>query len=86
LDDGEREERCVASEKPPGVFAPSCPPGMFVPMGPPGVFFLADSGEESTCSSPPGVWEKEMDGLSFGDITTDIESDSEVSLEGSFCD
>jgi hypothetical protein len=86
-DDGEREEEeRVAAEKPPGVFAPSCPPGMFAPTGPPGVFFLATSNGESTCSSPPGVWEKEMDGLSSGDVSTDVESDSEMSLEDSFCD
>merc|ERR1711907_532328 len=53
LVDGEREkEKRAACAKPPGVFAPSCPPGMFAPAGPPGVFFPADSGDESTCSSP----------------------------------
>merc|ERR1712216_710192 len=87
LDDGEGEqEKCAACVKPPGVFAPSCPPGMFAPAGPPGVFFFADSGDESTCSSPPGFWEKDLDGLTFGDLSTDVESDSEMSLEGSFCD
>lgn len=49
-------------------------------------FFLAGSGNQSTCSSPPGVWEKDFDGLGSGDLSTDIESDSEMSWGGSFCD
>jgi len=72
---------------PPGIFAPACPPGMLaplVPTGPPGMFFAAGPpGILSAGTSPPGFWEKDLDEVSSADLTTDDESDSERSLEGS---
>lgn len=77
LADGRDSEKHVAGEKPPGVFAPpSSPPGKFASTGPPGVFFLVDSKAESTCLPPPGLWQKDLDGLSAGDVSTDVESDT----------
>lgn len=82
--EGEQAQRHLATENlinapsrklaPPGVFAPACPPGKFTPAGPPGFFFIAAPKDQDS------------DGLSCGDASTDIESDSERTLDGSFCD
>jgi len=84
LTQGEQERRYSATESltkassrklaPPGVFSPACPPGKFTPAGPPGFFVIA------------GLKDQDLDGLSCGDASTDIESDFERSLDGSFCD
>lgn len=58
---------------PPGNFSPANPPGKFTPAAPPGVFVPA---------CPPGKLSvKDSDELS-----TDVESDAESSLDGSFLD
>jgi len=81
-----QESKCLAS--PPGKFAPPgdfSPPGMFAAAGPPGFFVsTGPPGVLSTCTSPPGVWAKDLDVFSAAGISTDAESDSESSADGSF--
>jgi len=61
---------------PPGNFVPLNPPGML--SGPPGFFVPA---------GPPGILlAKDFDEISSAEISTDAESDSEVSLNDSCCD
>jgi len=77
----EQETKILAA--PPGKFAPpgnlalACPPGVLAPVGPPGFF-------APSYISPLGVWAKDSDDVSNYDLSTDAESDSESSLDGSF--
>jgi hypothetical protein len=85
----EDESRCLAAPlgkfAPPGNFTPASPPGKLAAPGPPGFFTVAAGppGVLSAQTSPPGVWAKDSDVLSSSE-STDADSDSESSLDGSF--
>jgi hypothetical protein len=70
---------------PPGNFTPASPPGVLAAAGPPGFFVVAAGppGVLSTKTTPPGVWTKDSDAISSSE-STDADSDSENSLDGSF--
>jgi hypothetical protein len=72
---------------PPGNFTPVSPPGMLAAAGPPGFFVVVAAGPRgvlSANSSPPGLWAKDTDAVSSSEFSTDADSDSESSLDGSF--
>lgn len=84
----EEESRCLAAPPgkfaPPGNFTPKSPPGKLAAPAPPGFFVAAGPpGVLSTQASPPGVWAKDSDALSASE-STDAESDTESSVDGSF--
>jgi len=77
--DEEAESKCLTN---PGNFMPASPPGMLAAAGPPG-FFVVAAGPPGVFE-PPGVWAKDSDALSSSEFSTDADSDSEISTDGSF--